>query len=80
MSKQRNIGYIIFGICSVLAARVAVFEPEPGAQWDPLGIIHAVRYYIYGIGILGLLIVVEDVINEKLDQNQKTRDDSQNSE
>jgi hypothetical protein len=72
---------VIFGLCSALSARIALFEPKPPQvptpaeeRWgtanrdegDPLGLIHAVRYYIYGLGVLGLLIVVEDIVSEKL--------------
>jgi hypothetical protein len=34
-------------------------------EGDPLGLIHAARYYIYGLGVLGLLMVVEDYVSEK---------------
>lgn len=80
MTKQRHIGLIIFGVCLAIGARVVVFEPEPGAREDPLGFVYAIRYYIYGIGILGLLIFVEDYINEKLDQRKKKNEDSPDSE
>ena len=79
MAKQRHIGFVIFGICSALSARIAMFEPKPHSstateeRWgtrdreegDALGLIHASRYYIYGLGILGLLIVVEDYVSER---------------
>jgi hypothetical protein len=81
MIKQKHSGFAIFGICSALSARLALFEPPPPPQepslaeqrWgthqtdnsDPLGLIHSVRYYIYGIGIVGLLIVVEDHFNDR---------------
>ncbi len=80
MAKQRHIGFVIFGACSVLSIKLAMFEPQPlksaatEERWstrdreegDPLGLIHASRYYIYGLGILGLLIVVEDYVSERL--------------
>jgi hypothetical protein len=81
MVKRRHIGFVIFGLCSVLSARIALFEPKPpraptpaeerwgtthGDEGDPLHLIHAVRYYVYGLGVLGLLIVVEDVVSEIL--------------
>jgi hypothetical protein len=80
MAKQRHIGFVIFGACSVLAFKSAMFEPQPlrsaatEERWstrdreegDTLGLIHASRYYIYGLGILGLLIVVEDYASERL--------------
>ena len=79
MSKQRHIGFVIFGICSAFSARLAVFEPKPhvptpaedrwGAsyhdQGDSLHLIHGFRYYIYGLGVVGLLMVVEDFVSER---------------
>src|SRR5262245_52467855 len=80
MVKRRHIGVVIFGLCSALSARIAVFEPKPPQaptaaeeRWgtanrdegDPLGLIHAVRYYIYALGVIGLLMVVEDFVSEK---------------
>lgn len=79
MAKQRHIGFVIFGLCSVLSARIAMFEPKPQIptaaeeRWgtrqkdegDALGLIHGLRYYVYGIGVIGLLLVVEDVISER---------------
>jgi hypothetical protein len=79
MAKQRHIGFVIFAICSGLSARLAVFEPKPHVptlaeeRWgtsykdegDPLHLIHGFRYYIYGLGVLGLLMVAEDFISEK---------------
>ena len=73
MSKQKHIGLVVFALCSALSARIALFEPKPHVmtaaeqRWgpaeryeDPRGFLHGVRYYIYGIGLLGLLIVAED--------------------
>jgi len=79
MVKRRHIGFTIFAICSALSARIALFEPQPHEltpaeeRWgahqidnrDSLGLIHGLRYYIYGLGVLGLLIVVEDYFSEK---------------
>jgi hypothetical protein len=80
MVKRRHIGFVIFGLCSALSARIALFEPKPPQlptpaeeRWgtanrdegDPLRLIHGFRYYIYGVGVLGLLIVVEDFVSEK---------------
>jgi hypothetical protein len=77
MAKQRHIGLTVFAVCSAISARSAMFEPkkiEPAAaelRWgttrtndDPLGFIRGLRYYIYGIGALGLLLVVEDFLSE----------------
>lgn len=87
MVKRRHIGFMIFCLCSALSARVALFEPRPPQiptpaeeRWgtaradegDPLHLIHAVRYYIYGLGVLGLLIVVEDFISEKSRKKKQT--------
>jgi mannose/fructose/N-acetylgalactosamine-specific phosphotransferase system component IIC len=79
MAKQRHIGFVIFGACCALSARIAIFEPQPHEltpaeeRWgtrqtddsDPLGLIHGLRYYIYGVGVVGLLMVVEDYYSEK---------------
>ena len=79
MAKQRHIGFAIFGICCVLSARIAIFEPKPHEltpgeeRWgtrqtddsDPLGLIHGLRYYIYGVGVVGLLMVVEDYFSDR---------------
>jgi len=80
MVKRRHIGFVIFGLCSALSARIALFEPKPRVptpadeRWesankdegDPLGFIYTVQYWIYGLGgLLGLLIVVEDYVSEK---------------
>ena len=80
MPKQRHIGFVIFGLCSALSARLAVFEPKPHVpipaeeRWgtrqtdegDPLTLMHGIRYYIYGLGLVGLLMVVEDYVGERL--------------
>src|SRR5438128_1635801 len=80
MVKRRHIGFVIFGVCSALSARLALFEPKPqvptpaGDRWgtphgdegDPLHLIRGIRYYIYGLGVVGLLLVVEDFVGEKL--------------
>ncbi len=80
MPKQRHIGFVIFGVCSALSARIAMFEPRPHVptaseeRWgakgvdtsDSLGLIHSVRYYIYGLGVVGPLIVAEDYVAEHL--------------
>jgi hypothetical protein len=80
MPKQRHIGFAIFGFCCALAARLALLEPKPAPQilspaeerWgtqtdnsDPLHLIHGLRYYIYGLGVIGLLMVVEDYFSER---------------
>src|ERR1041385_3568019 len=80
MVKRRHIGLVIFGLCSALSARIAFFEPKPPQpptpaeeRWgtsnrdegDSLHLIHAARYYIYGLGVIGLLMVVEDFVSEK---------------
>jgi hypothetical protein len=85
MAKQRHIGFVIFGLCSALSARLAIFEPKPHVptpaeeRWgttyrdegDPLHLIHGFRYYIYGLGVIGLLMVVEDFISARLRKIQR---------
>jgi hypothetical protein len=80
MAKRRHIGFVIFALCSALSARIALFEPKPlqvptpaEERWgtanrdegDPLHLIHAVRYYVYALGVVGLLMVVEDIVSER---------------
>lgn len=92
MAKQRHIGFVIFGACCALSARIAIFEPKPAPQiltpaeerWgvhqtdnsDPLGLIHDLRFYIYGLGVIGLLMVVEDYYRER-SQNKKRPNNKQ---
>ena len=78
MAKQRHIGLVFVAVCCALSARIAMFEPQhhrltPAEErWgahqtddsDPLGLIHGLRYYIYGVGVVGLLMVLEDYFNE----------------
>jgi hypothetical protein len=85
MAKQRHIGFVIFGICSALSARLAVFEPKPHVptpaeeRWgtpyrdegDTLHLIRGFRYYIYGLGVIGLLMVVEDFISGRSRKKQQ---------
>ncbi len=87
MAKQRHTGFVIFGICSALSARLAFFEPKPhvltpaeerwGASYrdegDPLRLIHGFRYYIYGLGVIGLLIVVEDLFSAKMREKKQPK-------
>jgi len=76
MAKQRHTGLVIFGACSLIAARMAFFEPKPPetASSEPpseasekdsitFTLIRDARYYVYGIGVIGLLMVVEDFFN-----------------
>ena len=79
MVKQRHIGFTIFAICSTLSAKIAIFEAQPHElttaeeRWgirqtdnsDSLRLIRGARYYIYGLGVLGLLMVVEDYVSER---------------
>jgi hypothetical protein len=80
MKSQRHIGLIIFIICLVVGGKVALLEPGPDSHEDPLGFIHTIRYYIYGVGVLGLLIYLEDYINDKLVERKTKNDDSPSSE
>lgn len=75
MAGQKHVGYLVFTICSILAARLELFDVEPPPQvltaaeerWgtapkreDTLGFVRGIRFYIYGVGVVGLLLVVED--------------------
>ncbi len=84
MVKQKHIGLVVFAICSALSARIALFEPKPHAptpveeRWgrtqkyeDPLGFVRGLRYYIYGLGVIGLLFIVEDHLSEALRAKKK---------
>ena len=79
LRKKRHIGIVIFLICSAVSARLALFEPEPhmpsaaedrwgthrGEKADTLTFLHGLRFYIYGVGLIGLAIVAEDYLNER---------------
>ena|SRR5215471_19293 len=91
MAKQRHIGFVIFGACCSLSARIAIWEPQPAPQnltpaeerWgthqadnsDQLGLIHGLRYYIYGLGVVGLLMVVEDYFSERSQKKKRPDND-----
>ena len=78
MAKQRHISLTIFAFCSVLSARIAFYErPQEltaaEERWgvtkkndDALGMLHGLRYYIYGIGVVGLLVFAEDYVSDTL--------------
>lgn len=83
MAGQKHIGLVVFAICSALSARIAIFEPKPRVltaaeeRWgsvqkeeDPMGFIHGVRFYIYGIGVIGLLLIVEDHLTQELSRKK----------
>src|SRR3954465_1323640 len=87
MVKQRHIGLAIFSACSLLSARIGVFEPKPDVatpaeeRWgtvhreegDPMHLIRGVRYYIYGLGVVGLLMVAEDFISQRARRNKESK-------
>src|SRR2546430_15461558 len=93
MAKQRHIGLVIFAVCCALSARIAMFEPQhhrltPAEErWgahqtddsDPLGLIHGLRYYIYGVGVVGLLMVLEDISMRVPGKRRKKIPDKQQS-
>jgi hypothetical protein len=73
MPQKKSAGYVIFAVCTVLAGRLILFQPEkrePTAaelRWgtvqesrDSFGFIRGLRYYILGIGVLGLLVDLDD--------------------
>ena len=83
MATKRHIGLVVFSICFALSARMAVFEPKPHQlteaeeRWgvtqrdtDPLGFIRGLRYYIYGVGLLGLGIFVQEYLAERLSKKK----------
>ena len=92
MAKQRHIGLVIFALCSALSARIALFEPKPHEptaaelRWgttekehDHFGFLKGLRYYIYGVGVLGLLIVAEDYIGDRLRKKNAVKQGSPDS-
>lgn len=83
MTAKRHIGLVVFSICFALSARIAIFEPKPHdrtaaeERWgvtqrntDPLGFIRGLRYYIYGVGVLGLGIFIQDYLAERLSKKK----------
>lgn len=78
MAAKRHIGLVVFSVCCALSARIAILQPKSQApteaekRWgvtqrdpDPLGLLSGLRYYIYGIGGLGLLIFAEDYVSDR---------------
>jgi hypothetical protein len=87
--KQRHIGFVVFTICCTLATRIEIFEPKPQPptaaeiRWgtakkedERYGLLRGLRYYIYGVGVLGLLIVVEDYVGDRLRKKRLRDQDS----
>ena len=87
MPKKKNIGLTIFGVCCVIYARTAFLAPtqeelkDPSiaeqsrdyrAEEDPEGLFHGLRYYVLGVGVIGLLIAVEDHFLER-SKNEKLK-------
>src|SRR5260221_8327735 len=80
MTRQKSIGMAIFAMCCVIYMRAAFLAPTEaelkntrvaansrffGGEKDPPGILHGLRYYILGVGVIGLLIAVEDYFLER---------------
>ncbi|ATC63949.1 hypothetical protein CMV30_08295 [Nibricoccus aquaticus] len=89
MIKLRHIGFVVFTICFILATRIQIFEPKPQQptaaeiRWgtakkedERYGLLRGLRYYIYGIGVIGLLIVVEDYVGDRLRRKRSSGKDS----
>ncbi len=86
MAAQRHIGLAIFGVCLVASSKLAFLGRQsddsnfatdsPGAlltiDTNPLGVVHALRHYIFGLGVVGLLIWVEDYFDEERRRRQKS--------
>jgi hypothetical protein len=87
--RQRNIGLTICFACVVVYTRTAFLAPtkaelndpqiaESNRAWrmqdDKLGMLHDLRYYVLGVGALGLLIALEDLrdkpVKEKDPENR----------
>jgi hypothetical protein len=75
MAAQKSIGITIFTVCCAIYARTAFMAPTKeemkdsqiaersrayGAEEDTEGLVHGVRYYILGIGVIGLFVAIED--------------------
>ncbi len=69
---------MVFTICVGLATRIEIIEPKPQQptaaeiRWgtakkvdERYGLLRGLRYYIYGVGVIGLLIVVEDYLGDR---------------
>lgn len=89
MASKRHIGLTIFSVCCALSARIAIYAPKPHVpteaeeRWgvtqsdpDPLGFLRGLRYYIYGIGAVGLLIFSEDYLSEQRKKKEPVSADS----
>ena len=75
MAKRKSIGLAVFGVCCVVYARTAFLAPteeemkkpsiaetNPDFRADDIqqGLFRGLRYYVAGVGVIGLLIAVED--------------------
>lgn len=80
MVKAKGLGLTIFFVCCAIYGRTAFLAPTQdelndeviaerhralGEEPDHLGVLHGLRYYILGIGVIGLLIAVEDHYSDK---------------
>jgi hypothetical protein len=80
MNPQKSIGLTVFAVCCAIYARSAFLAPSEEeskdpliaaesrvamADHDPLGLMHDLRKYILGVGVIGLLIAAEDWFNER---------------
>ena len=84
MKPKRHIGFTVFFVCIAAFYRLATLEPEPQEvtlatqRWgsEPnnefsLDVIRGLRYYILGVGFLGLIIVAEDYFNDWIDRKKR---------
>lgn len=80
MANQKSISFTIFIVCSAIYARTAFLAPSKEEMEDEaiadkyqtyqikedrLGVMYGLRYYILGIGVIGLLITLEDEYSER---------------
>ncbi|MBS0633440.1 MAG: hypothetical protein JSS11_16140 [Verrucomicrobia bacterium] len=80
MAKKRNIGLSVFFAGCTIYGRTAFLAPNPeelrnevvaedyhafGADRDSLGVLHGLRFYILGVGVVGLGVALEDYYAER---------------
>src|ERR1700759_856240 len=80
MAQQKNIGLTLFAVCCAVYVKTAFLAPtdeelkdesiarqnrDYGGNRDPARWLHGLRYYILGVGGIGLLIALEDYFIER---------------
>src|SRR3954471_6470086 len=77
--KNRHIGVVIFTTCAGWFLKIQLHMAVDGEDVDQLrrhdffGAINGLQYYIAAVGLLGLGIVAQDVIEERIVKSRERR-------